>query len=85
MAIYGALTNKTEEEIEEEFKGRGYGDFKTSVAEKVIETLKPIQDKYKELLKNPEYLEEIYTQGAEKARKIASKTLEEVKARVGLL
>lgn len=85
MAIYGALINKTEKEIEEEFKGRGYGDFKTSVAEKVIETLKPIQDKYKELLKNPEYLEEIYTQGAEKARKIASKTVEEVKARVGLL
>ena len=85
MCIYGALTGKNEEEIEEEFKGRGYGDFKMAVANKVIEKLEPIQKRLKELLDNPKYLEEIYTNGAEKARKLASKTLEEVKGKIGIL
>ena len=85
MCIYGALTNKNEKEIEEEFKGRGYGDFKMAVANKVIEKLEPIQKRLKELLDNPSYLEEIYTQGAENARKRASKTLEEVKEKIGIL
>ena len=48
----------------------------------LIET---IQKKYKELLTNKEYLEKIYTKGAEKARKLASKTLEDVKERIGII
>ena len=85
MQIYSAITNKTMEEIETEFEGKGYGDFKTAVANSVIEKLKPIQDKYKEILNNKEYLEKVYTQGAENARKLASKTLEDVKSRIGIL
>ena len=85
MCIYGALTNKNEEEIEEEFRGKGYGEFKMAVANKVVERLEPIQKRLKELLDNPKYLEEIYTNGAEKARKLASKTLEEVKNKIGIL
>ena len=50
-----------------------------------FEKLKPIQDKYKEILNNKEYLEKVYTQGAENARKLASKTLEDVKSRIGIL
>ena len=80
-----AITNKTMKEIETEFEGKGYGDFKTAVANSVIEKLKPIQDKYKEILNNKEYLEKVYTQGAENARKLASKTLEDVKSRIGIL
>ncbi len=85
MCIYGAITGKNEKEIEEEFSGLGYGAFKTAVGEKVVEKLKPVQEKYKELLENPKYLEEIYTRGAEKARELASKTLEEVKNKIGIL
>lgn len=85
MCIYGAITGKNEKEIEEEFSGLGYGAFKTAVGEKVVEKLKPVQEKYKELLENPKYLEEIYTRGAEKARELASKTLEEVKSKIGIL
>ena len=85
MCIYGALTNKNEKEIEEEFKGKGYGDFKMAVANAVVEKLEPIQKRLKELLDNPKYIEEIYTKGAEKARKLASKTLEEVKEKIGIL
>lgn len=85
MCIYGAVTGKNEKEIEEEFKGLGYGAFKTAVGEKVVEKLKPVQEKYKELLENPKYLEEIYTKGAEKASKLAAKTLAEVKEKIGIL
>ena len=73
------------EEIEKEFEGKGYGDFKMAVANSVIEKLKPIQDKYKEILNDKEYLEKVYTQGAENARKLASKTLEDVKNKIGIL
>lgn len=85
MCIYGAVTGKNEKEIEEEFAGLGYGAFKTAVGEKVVEKLKPVQEKYKELLENPEYLEEIYTKGAEKASQLASKTIAEVKEKIGIL
>ena len=85
MQIYSAITSKTIEEIEKEFEGSGYGNFKTKVAEAVIQKLEPIQIKYKELLNNPEYLEKIYTKGAENARKLASKTLNSVKEKIGII
>lgn len=85
MQIYSASTGRTMEEIEMEFEGRGYGDFKMTVANSVIDTLKPIQDKYKEILENKAYLKEVYTKGAENARKLASKTLADVKNKIGIL
>ena len=85
MSIYGAITGKNEKEIEKEFEGQGYGLFKMAVANAVIEKLKPIQQKYKELLDNPQYLEKIYSKGAENARLIASKTIDEVKEKIGIL
>lgn len=85
MQIYSAITGKTMEEIETEFDQKGYGDFKMKVANSVVDKLKPIQDKYKEILENKEYLEQIYTTGAENARKLASKTLENVKNKIGIL
>ena len=85
MQIYASITSKTMEEIEKEFEGSGYGNFKTKVAEAVIEKLEPIQKKYKEILDNPDYLKEIYTKGAENARKLASKTLNDVKERIGIV
>jgi len=85
MQIYASITNKTMEEIEKEFEGSGYGNFKTTVAEAVINTLKPIQEKYKMILNDKEYLEKIYIDGANRARELASKTLNEVKEKIGIL
>lgn len=85
MQIYSSITGLKMEEIEKEFENSGYGDFKTKVAETAVAKLDPIQKKYKELLENKEYLEKIYTEGANRARKLASKTLDEVKERIGIL
>lgn len=85
MQIYSSITGLKMEEIEKEFENSGYGDFKTKVAETVVAKLEPIQKRYKELLENKEYLEKIYTEGANRARKLASKTLDEVKERIGIL
>ena len=85
MQIYGSITGKTMQVIEKEFEGHGYGDFKTAVANAVIEKLEPIQKKQKELLENKKYLEEIYLKGAENAKKLASNTLREVKDKIGII
>ena len=85
MQIYASITGKTMEEIEKEFDNRGYGDFKMAVANTVAQKLKPVQEKYKQILEDKEYLEKIYTKGAENARKIAAKTLEDVKNKIGIL
>ena len=85
MQIYSSITGLKMEEIEKEFENSGYGNFKTKLAETVVATLEPIQKRYKELLENKEYLEKIYTEGANRARKLASKTLDEVKERIGIL
>lgn len=68
MSIYGAITGTSKEEIEKEFAEKGYGDFKTAVAEAVIDELKPLQKKYKELKENPEYLEKIYRKRSRKSK-----------------
>lgn len=85
MQIYASITTKSMEEIEKEFNARGYGDFKITVANSVIKKLEPIQNKYKSILEDKEYLEEVYTKGAEKARRLASKTLKDVKNKIGIL
>ena len=85
ISIYSSITSKSKEEIEKEFEGKGYGDFKMAVAECVIEELKPLQLKYKELINNPDYLEKIYRNGAEKAHSIAHKTLEDVYKKIGMV
>lgn len=85
MGIYGIIKNKTMEEIEKEFEGKGYGIFKTAVAEAVIERLKPLQDRYNELLENPKMLEDIYKKGDKKASQKANEILKEVYKKVGLV
>ena len=85
MSIYSAITGKTNQEIETEFEGKGYGDFKIAVAETVIEELKPLQEKYKNLINNPDYLEKIYKKGAENASKKASETLKNVYKKIGMI
>lgn len=67
------------------YEGRGYGDFKNDVSEVIIETLKPLREKYEYLLANKDYLENIYAQGAQKAEYQARKTLRKVYKKVGLI
>ena len=85
MEIYGIITNKSMEEIENEFEGQGYGTFKVAVAEAIIKELEPFHKKYNELMNNPPYLEEIYNKGAKKASEVASKTLKNVYEKIGLI
>ncbi len=85
MSIYSATTGKTMEEIEAEFAGKGYGDFKSAVAEAVAETLRPIQEKYHDLMANKDYLEQVYRSGAEIASRTAMKTISKVYRKVGFI
>lgn len=83
LTIYRLLTDKTAEECEANFAGKGYGQFKTELAETVVEFLKPFQEKVKNY--SDEDLKEILKSGAEKARAIAQETLKDVYAKMGIV
>ena len=85
IAIYSAAAGCTPEEAEERFAGKGYGDFKKAVGEAVVEVLRPVREKTEDLLNNKDYLEKVYTQGAENASRIARRTLEKVYKKVGFI
>lgn len=85
IEIYAACTGKGFAEIEEEFDGKGYGDFKTAVGEAVAQTLKPIQDRYALLIADKKYLQQCAVENAEKASRLASRTMEKVYKKVGIL
>ncbi|MGC1165304.1 MAG: tryptophan--tRNA ligase [Solirubrobacterales bacterium] len=70
-------------EVEREFEGAGYGDFKQAVAEAVVELLSPVRDRYAELRPDEGALDAVLAAGAEKAREIAAPTLADVRARMG--
>lgn len=82
--IYRTITNKSIAEIEREFEGKGYGEFKLSVGEAVVNELKPIQQRFKELKENKDYIDEIIKENKEKANYLANKTLRKVKKKIGL-
>ncbi len=84
MDIYGAVTGKTNEEIEKEFAGKGYGDFKMAVGETVADHLKPLQERYEQLMKDKSYIESMIKANDEKAAYYAMKTLRKVQKKVGL-
>ena len=85
MSIYSGCTGKSYEEIENDFAGKGYGDFKKAVGETVVEYLRPMREKSEELLKNKDYLVKVYRDGAEKASYKANKTLRKVYKKVGFV
>ena len=81
--IYCACTGKTPNEVETEFAGKGYGEFKLAVGETVVSVLKPLQDKMEELSKDKAYLDGIIKKNAELAAYTANKTLRKVQKKVG--
>ncbi len=85
IGIMSAVTGKTNDDITAEFEGKGYGDFKTAVAEAVIEELRPIQTKFNEYIANKDYLEEQYRKGAEFALKLSLRTLDKAMNKIGFI
>ncbi len=85
LTIYSAFTEKTIEEAEKEFAGKGYGDFKSAVGEAVIETIEPIRQEKNKLLADKNYLDDVLKKGAERAERVAYKTLSKVYKKVGLV
>ncbi|MFC4184271.1 tryptophan--tRNA ligase [Saccharococcus thermophilus] len=83
LNIYSILANKTIEELEQEYAGKGYGVFKADLAQVIIDTLTPIQEKYYDLLESS-MLDQVLDEGAEKANKVATKTLEQMEQAMGL-
>jgi tryptophanyl-tRNA synthetase len=84
IEIQSVVSGRPPEEIEREFDGSGYGDFKLAVAEAVVDCLMPIRERYDELRGDEAGLEEMLAAGAEKARAIASDTLADVRRAVGV-
>lgn len=85
ITIYSCFTGKTAEEIEKEFDGRGYGDFKLAVGEACADALAPVQVRFKELMNDKAYLEAVMKDGAEKAAHTAAKTMQKVRRKLGFV
>ena len=85
ITIYSAVTGKSVAEIEKEFEGKGYGDFKLAVGESVADTLAPIKTAYDEIIKDKKALEELYREGAQKAECVARKTYFKAMKKVGFV
>lgn len=83
LTIYRLLTGKTAQECEANFADRGYGQLKSELAETVVEFLRPFQERVKEF--DDDELAKILKGGAEKARSIASETLKDVYAKMGIV
>ena len=85
ITIYSVATGKAISEIEKEFEGKGYGDFKAVVGEAVVEMLRPMREKTEDLLKNKDYLEEIYSKNALRAAALAERNLIKIRKKVGFV
>ena len=85
MTIYGTFTGKSMDEITAEFEGKGYGDFKMAVAEVTADALAPVQAEYGKILADKAYVDEVLKSGAERASRLANRTVNKVYRKVGLL
>ena len=85
LTIYCAATGKTMDEAEAAFAGQGYGVFKPAVGEAVVELMRPIREEAQRLMNDKAYLESVYREGAERASRLAEKTLRKVYKKVGFV
>ena len=85
MQVYSVTTGKNFAAIEQEFSGRGYGDFKAAVGESVVELLRPIQEETNRILADKAYLQSVYRSGAERAAQVANRTLGKVCKKIGFV
>jgi tryptophanyl-tRNA synthetase len=84
LSIYQSITGENQQEIESRFEGKGYGDFKKALGEIVVEALRPVQERYREITADPGYLDDILKNGAAKATPLAAKKVAQVRERIGL-
>ncbi len=85
LSIYSVVTGTSIEDAEKRFEGFGYGDFKLAVGEAVASVIKPIKEEKERILKDKAYIDKILADGADKASRIAYKTLSKVYRKVGLV
>ena len=85
MCIYSTFTGKSNDEIAAEFEGKGYGDLKLAVAEVTADALAPVQAEYARILADKAYVDEVLKSGAERASRLANRTVSKVYRKVGLL
>lgn len=85
ITIYSKLTDKSVDDILQDYSGKGYAELKEDTAEVVIESLRHIREESEKLVKDKTYLEKIYREGAEKARYSAMKTLRKVHKKIGFI
>lgn len=85
MQVYSCATGMSFDQIETEFEGKGYGEFKPRVGEAVVELLRPIREEAQRLIADKAYLESVYKEGAEKASYTAEKTLRKVYKKIGFV
>jgi tryptophanyl-tRNA synthetase len=84
LGIYEVFTGLGRPEIEARFAGKGYVDLKKELAEVVVAGLSPLQSRYRELTREPGYIDSLLTEGADRVRPVAEETLAKVKQRIGL-
>ena len=84
LTIYSLLSKKEIKDIEKDYSDKSYSDFKSDLAEVVVDFLKPFQEKRKEFETDPKHVIQILERSEERARKLAQKTLDEVKEKMGL-
>ncbi len=85
MSIYSAVTGKEIADIEQEFDGKGYGDFKLAVGECVADMLSSLQSEYEHIVKDKSFLEACYREGAEKAELRSRKIMRKVYKKIGFI
>ena len=84
LSIYQALDGRSEESIEAEFAGQGYGQLKRSVADALIESLRPLRERFAKLMAEPGQVDEILAAGMESAAPVANATRDRIYSRIGL-
>ena len=83
LGIYSSLSNQTLEQSKKEFNGKNFSDFKEKLSDLLVEKIDPISKEIKKLLNDEKHLDSILSDGAQKADKIASKKINEIKKLIG--
>lgn len=84
LVIYELFTGQKRGDIETRFEGKGYADLKNELAEVVVEGLRPVQSRYKELTEDPEHMDKLLSEAADRVRPTADRVLTKVKERIGI-
>ncbi|MBQ4651723.1 MAG: tryptophan--tRNA ligase, partial [Oscillospiraceae bacterium] len=85
MSIYSSVTGQSFAQIVREFEGKGYGAFNPAVGDAVIEALRPAREEAERIMTDKAYLQQMYTEGAQKASYVARRNLRKVYKRLGFV